>query len=154
MTQMIFVNLPVADLDKSKAFYEAIGFTNNPMFSDETAACMVLSDAIYVMLLTHAKWSSFTAKAIPDAKESAQLMLAINRDDRAAVDEINEKAARAGGKPDCNPKQDLGFMYGRSFEDPDGHIWEPFWMDPRAAQDGPGDMGASEAQTQIQGEDA
>lgn len=137
MTQMIFVNLPVADLETSKAFYEAIGFTNNPMFSDETAASMVLSDAIYVMLLTHPKWSGFTSKAIPDAKQSAQLMLAISRDDREAVDAITDKAARAGGTPDCNPRQDYGFMYGRSFEDPDGHIWEPFWMDPQAAADGP-----------------
>lgn len=137
MTRMIFVNLPVADLEKSKAFYEAIGFTNNPMFSDDTAACMVLSDAIYVMLLTHAKWSTFTTKAIPDAKKSAQLMLAINCEDRAAVDSLTETAAASGGTPDCNPKQDLGFMYGRSFEDPDGHIWEPHWMDMQAAVEGP-----------------
>lgn len=137
MTQMIFVNLPVADLVKSQAFYEAIGFTNNPAFSDETAACMVVSDAIYVMLLTHPKWKTFTSKAIPDARTSAQLMLAIGRDDRAAVDAITDAAARAGGTPDCNPKQDHGFMYGRSFEDPDGHIWEPFWMDMAAALNGP-----------------
>mgnify|MGYP000312410764 CR=1 FL=1 len=137
MTQMIFVNLPVTDLQRSIAFYEAIGFTNNPMFSDETAASMVLSDAIYVMLLTHGKWSTFTGKAIPNAKESAQVMLAISRDGREAADAITEQAARAGGNPDCNPKQDYGFMYGRSFEDPDGHIWEPFWMDPQAARDGP-----------------
>lgn len=137
MTQMIFVNLPVADLPRARFFYEAIGFTNNPAFSDDTAACMVLSDAIYVMLLTHPKWSSFTDKPIPDARKSAQLMLAISRDDRAAVDAITQAAARAGGRPDCNPRQDYGFMYGRSFEDPDGHIWEPFWMDPQAAQEGP-----------------
>ena len=134
MTQMIFVNLPVEDLTKSRAFYEAIGFTNNPMFTDKTAACMVLSDAIYVMLLTHPKWKTFTDKAIPDARKSAQLMLAISRDSREAVDAITEAAARAGGRPDCNPKQDYGFMYGRSFEDPDGHIWEPSWMDLEAAQ--------------------
>lgn len=137
MTQMIFVNLPVADLPKARTFYEAIGFTNNPDFSDDTAACMVLSEAIYVMLLTHPKWSSFTNKAIPDARKSAQLMLAISRDDREAVDAITQAAERAGGRPDCNPRQDYGFMYGRSFEDPDGHIWEPFWMDPQAAQEGP-----------------
>jgi predicted lactoylglutathione lyase len=134
MTQMIFVNLPVNDLAKSRAFYEAIGFTNNPMFTDETAACMVLSDAIHVMLLTHPKWKSFTDKAIPDASKNAQLMLAISRDSREAVDAITETAARNGGNPDCNPKQDYGFMYGRSFEDPDGHIWEPMWMDLEAAQ--------------------
>lgn len=134
MTQMIFINLPVHDLAKSRGFYEAIGFTNNPMFTDETAACMVLSDAIHVMLLTHPKWKSFTDKAIPDARNSAQLMLAISRDSREAVDAITDAAARNGGTPDCNPKQDFGFMYGRSFEDPDGHIWEPMWMDLEAAQ--------------------
>lgn len=137
MTQMIFVNLPVADLAKSRAFYEAVGFTNNPAFSDETAACMVLSDAICVMLLTHPKWKTFTDKTIPDARKSAQLMLAISRGGREAVDAITDLAGRAGGTPDCNPKQDLGFMYGRSFEDPDGHIWEPFWMDTQAAAKGP-----------------
>ena len=133
MTKMIFVNLPVADLEKSKAFYEAIGFTNNPMFSDDTAACMVLSDAIYVMLLTHEKWSSFTTKAIPDAKKSAQLMLAISLDSRAEVDRLTEIAGANGGVVDCNPLQDHGVMYGRDFEDPDGHIWEPSWMDPQVA---------------------
>lgn len=137
MTQMIFVNLPVVDLERSKAFYEAIGFTNNPMFSDDTAACMVLSDAIYVMLLTHEKWGDFTSKAIPDGKDSAQVMLAISRASREAVDALTETAAAHGGTPDCNPKQDLGFMYGRSFEDPDGHIWEPHWMDMQAAAEGP-----------------
>ena len=132
MTQMIFVNLPVADLAKSMAFYEAIGFTNNPQFTDETAACMVLSDAIYVMLLTHKKWATFTTKTIPDAHKTAQLMLAINRDDRAAVDQIVEAAGKAGGIADVNPMQDHGFMYGRDFADPDGHIWEPFYMDMSA----------------------
>lgn len=137
MTQMIFVNLPVADLSKSKAFYAAIGFTNEPRFTDETAACMVLSDAIFVMLLTHEKWKSFTTKSIPDARESAQVMLCLSRDDRAAVDAITEAAGRAGGTADCNPKQDYGCMYGRSFEDPDGHVWETMWMDQQAAADSP-----------------
>ena len=137
MTQMIFVNLPVADLEKSKAFYAALGFTNEPNFTNESAACMVWSDAIYVMLLTHDFWRTFTSKAIPDAKDSAQVMLAISRDSREAVDAIVDAAAANGGKPDCNPKQDHGFMYGRSFEDPDGHIWEPNWMDMEAALNGP-----------------
>jgi hypothetical protein len=134
MTQMIFVNLPVANLTKSKSFYEAIGFTNNPMFTDETAACMVLSDVIHVMLLTHDKWKDFTPKAIPDAKESAQVMLCLSRDSREAVDAITETAAAHGGRGDCNPNQDHGVMYGRSFEDPDGHIWEVMWMDMAAMQ--------------------
>ena len=140
MTQMIFVNLPVADLDKSKAFYGALGFTNEPKFTNEMAACMVLSDAIYVMLLTHDFWKTFTSKTIPDAKTSAQTLLAISREDRVAVDAIVEKAAANGGRADPNPTQDHGFMYGRSFEDPDGHIWEPNWMDPVAIEKGPAEM--------------
>jgi uncharacterized protein len=130
--QMIFVNLPVADLAHSRTFYEAVGFTNNPQFSDDTALCMVLSDTIYAMLLTHDKWKTFTTKAIPDAHTSAQVMLAINFDDRAKVDAVTHAAAATGGKADPGPVQDLGFMYSRSFEDPDGHIWEAFWMDMSA----------------------
>ena len=134
---MIFVNLPVADLAASRAFYEAVGFTNNPQFSDDTALCMVLSDTIYAMLLTHEKWKTFTTKTIPDAHTSAQVMLALSCDDRAEVDTMTEAAAKAGGKADPNPVQDHGFMYGRDFEDPDGHIWEAFWMDMAAATNGP-----------------
>ena len=137
MPQMIFVNLPVKDLDRSKAFYEAIGFTNNPDFTDDTAACMVLSDTIYVMLLTYEKWRSFTAKAIPDARKTAQVMNAISRDSRQEVDAIIQAAAAGGGSPDCNPVQEHGFMYGRDFEDPDGHFWEAFWMDMQASAEGP-----------------
>lgn len=134
--QMIFVNLPVADLEASKAFYTAIGFTNEPKFTDETAAAMQLSDTIVVMLLTHQKWRSFTTKAIPDAKTNAQVMIALNRENREAVDAMVQKAAEAGGTADPNPVQDYGFMFGRSFEDLDGHVWETFWMDPSAAEQG------------------
>lgn len=133
MPQMIFVNLPVTDLPRSQAFYEAIGFTNNPQFSDETASGMVLSDAIHVMLLTHDKWRQFTDRAIPDAHESAQVLLCLSRDSREAVDAIVIDAKDAGGLPDPTPTQDFGFMYGRSFADPDGHIWEVMWMDMAAA---------------------
>ncbi len=136
MTQMIFVNLPVADPARSRTFYEALGFTLNPHFSNDDASCMVLSEAIYVMLLKHDFWKTFTDKAIPDAHTSAQVLLAISREDRAAVDAIVEAAAAAGGKADPNAKQDHGFMYGRSFADPDGHIWEPSWMDPQVAAGG------------------
>ena len=132
MSKLIFVNLPVADLPAARAFYDAIGFTNNPQFTDETAACMVLSDVIHVMLLTHDKWRTFTPKPIPDARESAQVMLCISEDSRAAVDAITEKALAAGGKETADP-DDYGFMYGRNFEDPDGHIWAPMWMDMAAA---------------------
>jgi predicted lactoylglutathione lyase len=133
MTQMIFVNLPVADLGRSKAFYAALGFANEPKFTNEQGACMKLSDSILVMLLTHDFWKTFTDKTIPDAGSSAQVLLAISRDSRDAVDAIVEAAGAAGGRSDCNPKQDHGWMYGRSFEDPDGHIWEPSWMDMEAA---------------------
>jgi uncharacterized protein len=133
-TQMIFVNLPVTDLGRSKAFYEAIGLKNNKQFTDDTAACMVLSDAIIVMLLTHAKWARFTKKTIPDAKTTAQVLLCISRGSREAVDDIVKTASLAGGTADPNPTQDLGFMYGRSFEDPDGHIWETMWMNAAATK--------------------
>lgn len=137
MTKMIFVNLPVADLAKSMAFYSAIGFTNEPKFTDETAAAMQLSDTIVVMLLTHDKWKGFTTKSIPDARKSAQVMLALSSESKQEVDNLVSKAAAAGGTPDCNPLQDYGFMYGRSFEDPDGHVWETFWMDQSAIEGGP-----------------
>jgi predicted lactoylglutathione lyase len=136
MPQMIFVNLPVTDLQRSIAFYEAVGAARNPTFSDETAACMVLSDTIFVMLLTHAKFASFITRRIPDAHETAQVLLALSTIGRPEVDAAVERAAAAGGTADPNPKQDLGFMYGRSYADPDGHIWEVFWMDPGAAAGG------------------
>ena len=131
MSRMIFVNLPVTDLEASKAFYSALGFENNPQFTDDTAACMVCSDTIYVMLLTHDKWRSFTDRPIPPAT-SSEVMLALTCDDRDAVDAMIETAARLGGTADINAVQDLGFMYNRSLTDPDGHIWEAVWMDPAA----------------------
>lgn len=133
MTQKIFVNLPVADLVRSMAFYEALGFINEPNFTNEKAGCMKLTDDIMVMLLTHEFWRTFTDKAIPNGKESAQMMLAISRESRDEVDAMVEAAGAAGGRADCNPRQDYGWMYGRSFEDPDGHIWEVMWMDMAAA---------------------
>lgn len=133
MPQMIFVNLPVTDLAKSTAFYEAVGAANNPAFTDDTAACMVVEEgSIHVMLLTHEKWATFTSKAIPDARTTAQVLLCVSADSREAVDGQVDKAVKAGGKADPTPTQDFGFMYGRSFEDPDGHIWEVMWMDPTA----------------------
>jgi predicted lactoylglutathione lyase len=131
MTKMIFVNLPVADLPRSVAFYAALGFTNNPMFSDETAACMVWSEAIHVMLLTHDKWKGFTDRPIPD-RGSSEVMLCVNCDDRAGVDALVEAGAAHGGIADLQPPQDHGFMYQRTIVDPDGHVWEPMWMDPAA----------------------
>ncbi len=132
MPKMIFVNLPVADLEASKAFYGALGLVNEPRFSDATAACMVLSEAIYVMILSHEKWRSFTTRPIPD-RGSSEVALALNFDSRAEVDAAVEAARSHGGTVDINAPQDHGFMYQRSFTDPDGHVWEPFWMDPAVA---------------------
>lgn len=131
MPRMIFVNLPVTNLNASMAFYKALGFENNPHFTDDTAACMVLSDAINVMLLTHAKWRTFTDRPIPPST-SSEMMLAVSCDSRHAVDVMNEAAAANGGTADINPLQDLGFMYNRNLADPDGHVWEAMWMDPAA----------------------
>lgn len=132
MPKMIFVNLPVTDLPKSMAFYEALGFTNEPRFTDETAACMVLSETIFVMLLTHDKWKSFTKRPIPDSK-SSEVMLALTCDSRDEVNKLVDTAATKGGTADVNPPQDYGFMFSRSFVDPNGHLWEPLWMDPAVA---------------------
>jgi predicted lactoylglutathione lyase len=132
MSRLIFVNLPVADLPAAQAFYEAIGFTNNPTFTDETVACMVLSDVIHVMLLTHEKFGQFTPKRIADAHATSEVLICISADSREDVDAITDRAIAAGGR-EPREKQDFGFMYGRSFEDLDGHIWEPMWMDVAAA---------------------
>jgi hypothetical protein len=132
MARMIFVNLPVADLQRSIAFYKAIGAEQNPQFSDETAAMMSFSAEINVMLLTHDKFRQFTSKRIADARETTEVLLAISADDRDAVDDIVGKALAAGGREPRAP-EDHGWMYGRSFEDPDGHVWEPMWMDVGAA---------------------
>jgi predicted lactoylglutathione lyase len=131
MQKMIFVNLPVADLPKAMAFYASLGFTNNPHFTDETAACMVWSESIHVMLLTHDKWRHFTSRPIPP-KESSEVMLALAFGSRDAVDAIAAAAKANGGTADINPAQDHGFMFSRSLADPDGHVWEAFWMDPAA----------------------
>ena len=132
-SKMIFVNLPVTDLQRSMRFYESVGFTNVPHFTNEKAAAMAWSGTILVMLLTHDFWKTFTDKEIVDARASAQVLLALSQESKEAVDAILDRAVAAGGRPDPTPKQDLGFMYGRSFEDPDGHIWEHSWMDPAVA---------------------
>lgn len=134
MPKLIFVNLPVADLDRSIRFYEAVGAVRDPRFSDATAACMVLSETIHVMVLTHDKFRQFTPKPIADAKATSAVLLCVSAESRAAVDAMTEAAAKAGGTADIAPVQDHGFMYGRSFEDPDGHVWEPMWMDLAAAE--------------------
>ncbi len=130
------MNLPVDDLPKALKFYAALGFVHEPKFSDEAGACMVVSDTIYVMLLTHAKWRTFTTRPIPDSG-SSEVSLALTVDDRAEVDAMVEVGAANGGTADINPPEDHGFMYQRTIADPDGHIWEPFWMDMAMAEGGP-----------------
>ncbi|KJC40337.1 lactoylglutathione lyase [Bradyrhizobium sp. LTSPM299] len=133
MSKLVFINLPVSNLARATAFYEAIGATKNPQFSDDTASCMVISETIHTMLLTHDKFRQFTPKTISDAKTTSEVLICLSADSRDAVDDTVSKARGAGGTADPSPKQDYGFMYGRSFEDPDGHIWEMMWMDVEAA---------------------
>lgn len=130
-TPMIFVNLPVTDLERSVAFYEAVGATRNQFTDGATASGVSFSDAIHVMLLTHKKFSEFTTRAIA-GRDTAQTLLCLSCASRAAVDAAVASAVAAGGVADPGPVQEHGFMYGRSFEDPDGHIWEVAWMDPAA----------------------
>lgn len=131
MTKKIFVSLPVTDLTASLTFYEALGFERNRRFSDDSSACMVWSEAIYVMVLTHAKWRTFTQRPFPPAG-TAGSMLTLALDSRDAVDAMNRAAAANGGQADVNPVEDLGFMYTRDLADPDGHMWAALWMDPAA----------------------
>jgi len=140
MPKLVFINLPVTDLERANAFYEAIGAVKNPQFSDHTATCMVISETIHAMLLTHDKFRQFTPKAIADARASTEVLICLSADSREEVDATVAKAVGAGGRADPGPKQDYGFMYGRSFEDPDGHIWEVMWMDVEAAKSAMADM--------------
>ena len=133
MSSQIFVNLPVADLKKSIAFYEALGWKNNPQFTDDTGACMVISDTIYVMLLTHPKFKAFTPRIVSDAFNYTEVMNALSVNSKEEVHSMMEKVLANGGSEIRDP-QDYGFMFSRSFGDPDGHIWEMFWMDPSAIQ--------------------
>ena len=137
MNQMIFVNLPVSDLAASRRFLEALGATNEPKFTDDTAAAMQFSDSIFFMLLTHDKFRQFTALDIIDARQQVQTLLALSRTDRAAVDASVDAAIAAGGTADPTPQQNYGeMMYGRSVASPDGHIFELMWMAPQAAEQG------------------
>lgn len=131
MASKIFVNLPVKDLEKTKTFFGKLGFAFNAQFTDETAACMVVSEDIYVMLLTHDKFKLFTPKEICDAKKSTEVLVCLSADSRPQVDELVSKAVAAGGST-YNEPQDHGFMYGHGFQDLDGHIWELVYMEPSA----------------------
>ena len=131
MTRTITVSLPVADLNVSKAFYMGLGFVNNPQFTSDSSALMVWSETISVMLLTHAKWRTFTSRPIPP-RTSSEVALNISCDSREEVDAMNKAALEHGGTADINPVEDHGFMYGRDFTDPDGHVWGAMWMDMSA----------------------
>ncbi|NKE71667.1 VOC family protein [Candidatus Manganitrophus noduliformans] len=131
MATKIFVNLPVKDLKKSIDFFTHLGFTFNPQFTDETATCMIVSEENFVMLLTEEKFKSFTPKPVCDATKSTEVLLALSLESREKVDEIVRRAVAAGGTTYKEP-QDHGFMYAHGFQDLDGHIWEPFFMEPSA----------------------
>jgi predicted lactoylglutathione lyase len=135
MTKKIFVSLPVTNLEASTTFYESLGFVNNAALTDDTAACMVWSETISVMLLTHAKWRTFTSRPIPPST-SSEVALNLSCDSREAVDAMNAAAGANGGTADINPIEDHGFMYGRDMADPDGHIWGAMWMDMAAMPSG------------------
>jgi hypothetical protein len=132
-SRKIFVNLAVRDLKKSMAFYAALGFTNNPQFTNDKGACMIVSDEAFLMLLTHEFFSTFTSRQICDTSTHVEGLFAISCASRAEVDELVNAALASGGSRAMDA-QDLGFMYSWSFIDPDGHQWEPVWMDPAAFQ--------------------
>ena len=134
---MIFVNLPVRELEASTAFYDALGGALNPQFSGDNSTCMMFSDAIGVMLLTHEHYRQFTKRPIGDARRESQALFALSVDSRDAVNATLAQAAAAGGRADPNPAQDHGFMFSRSVEDPDGNVWEIMWMDPAALKQKP-----------------
>ena len=142
MSKLIFVNLPVTNLDRSVAFYEAIGARRDARFSDATAAATVLSETIHVMLLTHEKYRQFTNKEIADAHKTSAALICVSEESRDGVDATVNKAVNAGAR-ETRPAQDYGFMYGRSFDDPDGHGWEVMWMDVEAFMKATGQQSAA-----------
>ena len=138
-TNQIFVNLAVNDLPAATSFFQALGYDINPMFSNDSGTCVVLSDSLYVMLLVKPFFATFTDKEIIDPVTQVQVLNALGLDSRQEVDDWAEKALAAGGS-EQRPAQDLGFMYSRHIADLDGHVWEPMWMDPAAVADGPGEV--------------
>jgi predicted lactoylglutathione lyase len=135
MARKLFVNLAVRDLGKAKAFFSGLGFEYNPQFTDEKAACMILSEEAFVMLLTEPFFRGFTKREPCDTTRQTEALLALSCTSRAEVDQLVKTALAAGGQP-AMPPQDHGFMYGHSFYDLDGHHWEVLWMDPAAVQKG------------------
>lgn len=131
MPKMIFVNLPVSDIPRSRRFYEALGFCINEQFSGEGAACVVVSDTIYFMILDHESFRGYSPLPIADTGKTTACMIALSQDDRADVDKMADAALTHGGSEPV-PARDLGFMYNRTIMDPDGNVFEPMWMDPAA----------------------
>jgi predicted lactoylglutathione lyase len=131
MSRKIFVNLPIANMERSQAFFKSLGFSFNPQFTNEQGACMVVGDDIFVMLLVQPFFQTFTGKPVADANKSTEVLVCLSCDSRAEVDELVRKARAAGGAVPRAP-QDHGFMYGHGFEDLDGHIWELAYMDMSA----------------------
>jgi predicted lactoylglutathione lyase len=140
--RMMFVNLPTADLAASTAFFGALGFDFDEKFTDESCACMIVSEQAYVMLLVASRFADFTTKQIADARTSTEAILCVSAESREAVDRFADAALGAGGTP-ANDPMDHGFMYGRSFNDLDGHLWEVMWMSTEAVEQGPADMAHS-----------
>jgi predicted lactoylglutathione lyase len=138
-SRLIFVNLPVGDLERSKAFFGALGFEFNLKFTDDSCACMVVSEQAYVMLLVEPRFADFTTKHVVDAHQSTEAILCVSAAGRDDVDALADAALTYGGSLAGEP-MDHGFMYGRSFNDPDGHLWEVMWMSPEAVEQGPADM--------------
>ncbi|MHA5052843.1 VOC family protein [Streptomyces sp. SD15] len=131
--QMIFVNLAVSDVDASKKFFTELGYTINPQFTTDDCACVVISDTIIAMLLSKQRYADFTKKELADPTRTSEVLLCLSAESREKVDELCDKALAAGGS-ETREAQDHGFMYGRAFDDPDGHTWEVMWMDPAAVQ--------------------
>jgi predicted lactoylglutathione lyase len=143
-SRLIFVNLPVADLSASVAFFRRLGFAFDEKFTDESAACLIVSEQAFVMLLVEPRFADFTTKPTVDARTATEAILAVSAEDRDAVDALADAALAAGGTPAKEPI-DYGFMYGRSFYDLDGHHWEVMWMSPEAVEQGPADMAQQSA---------
>ena len=142
MARMIFPNLPVEDLDRSVEFFTKLGFTFDQRFTDETATAMVVNEGASVMLLVKGRFADFTKKDVADARTHTEAIIALSAESREDVDDLADKALAAGGSPSNEPME-MDFMYGRSFQDPDGHLWEIFWMDPAALEEAPSEAGAT-----------
>lgn len=132
-SRMLFVNMAVEDLERTVDFFTALGFAFDPRFTDESTTCMIISDQACAMLMTKARFQDFTSKQLCDAPTHAEALFALSCDSREEVEQLVATALANGGKPAEEP-QDLGFMYGHSFQDPDGHVWEVLWMDPAALE--------------------